>query len=244
MILHKLNKLKIILFRKNFLKGLFSGIAATTEHIPILNSLGNLNTIVDIGANNGQFTLAARDTYKKTKIISFEPLTKPSKKFKRFFAKDKNIVLYKYAIGSKISQSLIHVSKKNDSSSLLPIGSKQSSIFPGTNESHLEKIQISTLHQLIKKEDLISPVLVKIDVQGYELETLKGCVEYIPKFDIIIVECSFVELYEGQALADEVIKYLNKYSFKFEGIYNMYYDKYGIAIQGDLLFKIRNNNET
>jgi len=237
LILHKLNKLKIILFRKNFLKGLFYGIVATTEHIPLLNSLGNLNTIIDIGANKGQFTLAARDTYKKTKIISFEPLTKPSEKFKRFFAKDKNVVLYTYAIGSKTSQSLIHVSKKNDSSSLLPIGSKQSSIFPGTNESHLEKIQISTLHQLIKKEDLVSPVLVKIDVQGYELETLKGCVEYISKFDFILVECSFVELYEGQALAHEIINFLIIHSFYLHGIYNTYFDKKGISIQSDLLFK-------
>ena len=45
-----------------------------------------------------------------------------------------------------------------------------------------------------------------------------------------------MELYEGQALADEVIAYLANYSFKLKGVYNTFYDKKGIAVQGDFLF--------
>ena len=50
---------------------------------------------------------------------------------------------------------------------------------------------------------------------------------------------SFIELYKEQALAEEVISFLNKYSFKLKGVYNMYYDKNGVAIQGDFLFTKR-----
>jgi hypothetical protein len=45
-----------------------------------------------------------------------------------------------------------------------------------------------------------------------------------------------VELYEGQALADEVIAYLQEHDFRLQGIYNMSYDTKGRAIQGDFLF--------
>ena len=85
-------------------------------------------------------------------------------------------------------------------------------------------------------DELVGPIFVKIDVQGYELEVLKSCVNIINQFDYIYVECSFIELYNGQSLANEIIQFLNDYSFKLYGIYNTYYDTKGNAIQSDFLF--------
>ncbi len=47
-----------------------------------------------------------------------------------------------------------------------------------------------------------------------------------------------MELYEGQALADEVIAYLRAHGFRLQGTYNLSYDRKGRAIQGDFLFSI------
>jgi len=52
----------------------------------------------------------------------------------------------------------------------------------------------------------------------------------------VYVECSFTELYEGQAFADEIIIHLAKRDFRLMGVYNMYYDRHGRAVQGDFLF--------
>lgn len=220
-----------------FINGLIFGVAATIEHIPILKSLNKVNTIIDIGANKGQFTLAARSVYPEGNIISFEPLSGPAEIFNKVFTKDQNIVLHQSAIGPQKDTVEMHVSNREDSSSLLPIGNNQLSMFPGTEESHIEEIKVAPLHKFLSKEDLLNKrVFVKIDVQGYELEVLRGSKNLIDEFDYIYVECSFVELYEGQVLADDVIEYLSNYSFKLEGVYNMYYDKKGIAIQADFLF--------
>ena len=81
--------------------------------------------------------------------------------------------------------------------------------------------------------------LLKIDVQGFEMEVLKGCNSMLDYFSWVYVECSFIELYEGQALANEVIDYLHTHGFKLAGIYNMSYDRSGIAIQADFLFNLR-----
>jgi len=43
-------------------------------------------------------------------------------------------------------------------------------------------------------------------------------------------------MYEGQALVHEVIEYLSQHGFRLAGVYNMTYDKEGIAIQADFLF--------
>ena len=80
-------------------------------------------------------------------------------------------------------------------------------------------------------------------MEDYGLEVLKGCENLIEYFDYIYVECSFVELYKEQVLVDEVIQYLINYSFKLDEIYNTFYDKKRIAVQGDFLFsKIRSIN--
>lgn len=77
---------------------------------------------------------------------------------------------------------------------------------------------------------------MKLDVQGFELEALRGCENMLDRFRYVYCECSFVELYEGQALAHEIIDYLSQHKFKLTGVYNMTYDKRGIAVQADFLF--------
>ena len=224
-------------------KKLFHGVAATTEHIQILKSVGKIKTIIDIGANKGQFALAARYVFPESQIISFEPLSGPSRIFKKVFSKDRNIILHQSAIGTETTSQPIHVSKQNDSSSLLPISNNQTAVFPGTEESHTEEIFVAPLNHFIKKDDLIPPVMVKIDVQGYELEVLKGCEKFLEDFNYIYVECSFIELYKGQAFLDEVYDFLSRYSFKLAGVYNVCYDKKGLAVQGDFFFKKKDSNE-
>ena len=89
--MNKLIKLFKLFKSVNFINGLRFGVAATTEHIPVLMSLNNVNTIIDIGANKGQFTLAARYVFSKSRIISFEPLFEPAETFRSLFKSDKNI---------------------------------------------------------------------------------------------------------------------------------------------------------
>ena len=78
---------------------------------------------------------------------------------------------------------------------------------------------------------------MKIDVQGYEMEVLKGSSNYLKYFNYIYVECSYIELYQNQALAFEIIKFLDSLSFNLAGVYNNYYNKKGQVIQSDFLFK-------
>lgn len=232
----KIYKFFKLLFNKQLLSGLSSGIAATTEHIPLLKSFKNLNTIIDIGANKGQFSLVARHLFHETKIIGFEPLLKPAEKYRNLFKNDKNVFFHQTAIGNQSGNTQMHISKREDSSSILPIGDNQSNIFPGTEESHILDINIGRLKEYVNINDLVSPVFVKIDVQGFELNVLKGCLDLIDNFDYIYVETSFVELYEKQPLAYEIISFLKEYSFDLKGIYNSIYDKEGLAVQADLLF--------
>ena len=76
---------------------------------------------------------------------------------------------------------------------------------------------------------------MKVDVQGYELEALRGCEDLLHRFEFAIVECSFLELYEGQALAHEIIQYLDAHGLVLRNVYNIAYHN-GKAIQGEFAF--------
>jgi len=209
-------------------------IAAGVEHIAALSCLDSLRMVVDVGANKGQFALAIRQRFPETYILSFEPLVEPASLYRVLFRNDDRVRLVEAAIGVEACEAEIHVSARDDSSSLLPITAQQSLFFPGTAEIGVRKVQIIRLEDAI--EFLHEPALLKIDVQGYEMQVLEGCGDYLYRFTWVYVECSFVELYEGQALADAVISWLRCHGFSLRGVYNMTYDDSGKSIQGDFLF--------
>jgi hypothetical protein len=109
-------------------------------------------------------------------------------------------------------------------------------LFPGTSEVRTENVQIAPLEQFLTREQLVAPALLKIDVQGYELDALRGCESLLGEFDFAYIECSFVELYQGQALAHDVCAYLCEHGFRLAGVYNLHQDADGRAIQADFLF--------
>jgi len=95
---------------------------------------------------------------------------------------------------------------------------------------------VSPLDAFVRAEDIRAPAMLKLDVQGFEYEALRGCESLIHLFDQIYCECSFMELYSGQKLARDVIDWLAARGFWISGIYNPAYDRDGRAVQADLLF--------
>jgi FkbM family methyltransferase len=215
-----------------------AGVAAAIEHEALLKTL-DFATVVDIGANRGQFALVARRCFPNARIFAYEPLAGPAERFRVAMRHDPLVTLQQVAIGPATGAAIMHVAAEDDSSSLLPITPLQQSLFAGTNEVATEEIKVECLACRLKPEDLQPPALLKIDVQGYELPVLQGCATLLNRFSHVYAECSFVELYAGQALAPDVIAYLREHDFDLRGVYNTYHDSQGKAIQADMLFAAR-----
>lgn len=230
-------KLVRILWERDSLwwQGLRKGVAAGVEHLALLQHM-KINTIIDIGANRGQFALLARHCFPEAMIYSFEPLPEAAAICKELFSGDRQFALHVVAIGAKPGNATLHVSKRDDSSSLLPITDQQNILFPGTAQSRETMVRIERLSQCIKDKDVAIPALLKIDVQGFELECLEGCAELLPRIMYVYVECSFLTLYAGQPLARDVVKWMSKNGFSLDGVYNVVYNGVGRAIQADFLF--------
>lgn len=233
--LHKIKKLIICLIFKVWRAPLRHRVAAAIEHDFFFKNY-NFETVVDIGANAGQFSLVMKKNFPKASIFAFEPLNKPFLTFSKIFEGDRYVKIFNSAIAPNTDFVNINVSKSCDSSSLLEISDLQDEIFPGTSAIGLEKITTGPLDSFVSKEQIKGVSLLKLDVQGFELEVLKGCNTLLDLFDMVYCECSFFELYKGQALAPEIIEFMANKGFVLQGFNNVSYADNGRTIQADFVF--------
>jgi FkbM family methyltransferase len=219
-------------YRRAFLR---TRVVASTEHDGILAGL-QLDTIVDIGANRGQFALCVRRLYPQAQIFSFEPLDKPARAWMRNFGSDKCAQLFKKAVALQSGSATMHVSRWDVSSSLLPFAQAQHDNFPLTEEASREAVETTTLETCIEERLIQGSALLKLDVQGFELSALQGCGLLLERFRYVYVEASFIELYVGQALATEVIEFLFGRGFRLFCVANLSRGASARPIQADFLF--------
>jgi FkbM family methyltransferase len=228
-------KLLTVLGDPVYRRALAHGVAASVEHeaIPLR---GDFRTVIDAGANRGQFALFATRRFPDAALICFEPLPGPGARLLRVIGGSARLSLRPVALGAADGDADFHVSAADDSSSLLPIGRRQREAFPGTDERSTSTVKVRRLDEMVSSEELVSPVLLKIDVQGGELGVLQGAEGVLVAVDAVLVEVSFVELYDGQPLADDVWSFLRPHGFSSRGVWSLSYGRTGECLQGDLLF--------
>lgn len=215
------------------------GVAPAVEHERVLRRL-DFDCVIDVGANRGQFSLLCRHLNPPARIIAFEPLSEPARVYRRAFAGSQAVQLHEVALAPMRGEMQMHVSGRDDSSSLLPISSLQTENYPGTELVEVRRVPTGPLSDFVTPHDLRTRNLLKIDVQGFELEVLKSAETLLPHFRWVYAECSFVPLYAGQALAGEIIAWLAARGFDLRVRLNPAYARHGgELLQADLLFENR-----
>jgi FkbM family methyltransferase len=234
--MHVLTKIARVLcipeYRAPFLR---TRVAASTEHDAILGGL-EVDTVVDIGANRGQFALCCRRLFPTAQIFSFEPLQRPADTYRKVFARDERTHLFNQAVGNTTGAAAMHVSRWDVSSSLLPIGQAQHDNFPLTEEARQETVTVTPLSACVAASAIGPRALLKLDVQGFELNALQGCDALLDRFRFVYVEASFIELYVGQALVTDIVAFLLSRGFQLLCVANLSCGRSRRPIQADFLF--------
>jgi FkbM family methyltransferase len=181
----------------------------------------NIDLLFDIGANKGQYATGIMDAGYKNKIVSFEPLSsvhsiidKQSKNYANW------TVAPRCAIGSKNEEIEINISANSVSSTLLNM---LDSHIEGAPESKIigkEKVKVYPLDEIAEQYIADSKnIFLKIDVQGFEQEVLKGAEKTIRKAKGIEMEISLIPLYENQNwLLPEVLEFMKTNGFTLTSI--------------------------
>lgn len=190
----------------------------------------DIKTVIDIGANNGQYAQHIRKTLPEAYIYSFEPLPNCYQELTSKMAKDKNFKSFNVALGEEDQETIINQSSFHPSSSILKMGELHKKLYPKSKESTPKKIKIKKLDEILQAEELIDDILIKIDVQGFEDKVINGGENIIKKATIVIIETSFVTLYESQPLFDQIYNQMKNLGFKYSGSLERHYDRYSNSL--------------
>lgn len=198
-----------------------------------------IDTVLDVGANDGGYGRMLRRGGYGGAILSFEPLADAHMRLVQASNGDAAWqVAPRMAIGASNDEIEINVAGNSTSSSILPMRALHESAAPQSRYIGTEKVPLSRLdsvaHPFIEKS---GNLLLKVDTQGYEMPVLEGAESLLPRVCGIQIELSLVPLYEGQMLYREVIDWIAGIGFELWSITPGFVDqKSGRMLQMDGVF--------
>jgi FkbM family methyltransferase len=188
----------------------------------------NPATCLDVGANTGQFAAEWRKIFPACNIISIEPNPYCEKGLKKIGVK-----YFQCGISDKIGELELILPKAKSNS-------KGASFYKEINFNSLPdteilkiKVPVTTLDHLFPN-DIFD--VIKIDVQGAELDVINGGGMTLAKSSYVIIEVSLTPYNEGAPLADVIVKRMEDFNFFIQDIVGRHTNKSGNTIQLDLLF--------
>ena len=172
-------------------------------------------TVVDIGVNHGQFLHLAKRLWPGANILAVEPNAALAAKAKAIYGEDPNVTVESCAVGAANGEIEFFVTANDQNSST----HRPSDAFHDDRANdgvvRTEKVPMKRVDALL--DGCAEPMLLKIDVQGAELEVLEGAGDRLADVTVIVIESPFETAYEGAAGFDDIYRFLTAKGFRYEG---------------------------
>ena len=197
----------------------------------------SVDTVLDVGANEGQFAALLRSAGFGGRIESFEPLPDAFAALERRVVKDKAWRAHRCALGEDVGVTTINVSQNSYSSSILDMTSTHLRAAPESRVIGKIEVPLQRLEDLAADLDVVpSRTLLKVDTQGYERQVLRGASSLMGDIAALQLELSMVTLYSGQVLFDEMRALLANQGLRLVSLEPGISDDRGWMLQCDGVF--------
>ena len=198
-----------------------------------------IDTVLDVGANVGQYGQRLRNWGYSGRIVSFEPLSSAHEQLLARSASDPDwLVAPRMAIGDVDGEIDIQVSAESDMSSILPQNELLQEISPSSAVRTTERVPAHRLDSII--QDYVNTeqrVLLKIDTQGFEPQVLDGSEALLAQLVGIQLEMSLLPIYEGECDYLTMIRRLAAAGFSLQLVLPGYFErKLGRMLEIDGVF--------
>ena len=210
----------------------FKSIARNLEDMQITR-------VIDVGANVGQFGLDVRRHGFEGLIISYEPVQETFESLSQTIKQHQPWKAFQLGLGAAQSERTINISGNAGlSSSILEMGSLHLENFPESTTVAKQNISISTID---KQLEILGfqpqDIMLKLDVQGFEAEVLKGASQSLSMIPLCYLEVSITPLYEGEISFLPILIELSKFGHEVVDVFRGVKAKDGRLLQLDILTK-------
>lgn len=194
----------------------------------------NCQSVLDVGANNAQWSRMAKEIFPSALFYLIEPQVE-MQNYLNVFCEENQGSKY-FLSGAGMSKGVLTLTVWDDlaGSSFLPM-SEDKLLKAGKQR----EIEIITIDDLLSNSDITPPDLIKIDVQGFELEVLKGASKTFGNTEVYILEVSLFSFDDvpGMPVFSDIVNFMlerNYTIYDFAGFLRRPYD--GALGQSDLCF--------
>ena len=243
------NKFKRFIFRKNFISKVKLRLnriqrKVNKSEFPDMVDLFKAarvvpKTIIDGGAYIGFVTHEFLESFPKAHVYSFEPSPSTFEVLNTHYAQNNRVTPINMGIGSESGELMFQINKKGVTSSFLP-ATEFHKMNHASSDIKVEKVKVTNIDDVMKTYSLTNIDILKLDIEGFEIEAFKGISDIDKKVSVIFAEVNLVPTYENQPLIEDVIVYTRAHNFHLANFYGIIENKYHLASVTNLLF-ISNN---
>lgn len=181
----------------------------------------NIDCVLYVGANVGQYVEGYLRSFPTADLILYEPDPDLFRKLVKKFGDNPRINLKQQAVSSLNGREFLHrtslLTNGRMSSSLLRMAPRHTEWSEGSEQK--DKVEVETVYLDAEDYSKYSKILLKLDIQGMELQALRGAQKLLgTKINAVDTEVSFQQLYFGESHWLEVVEYLNSLGFYVFGL--------------------------
>jgi FkbM family methyltransferase len=160
---------------------------------------------IDVGASCGEWTLSLRQLYPRTRVLMVEPQSALKARLEALAHVHVGVEFAPVLLGSAPAKGVTFYQDETGSSVLRD---------PGNGGAQPVSMEMTALDAVTRGTHFEHPDFLKLDVQGYELEVLKGAGRTLASVEAVMMEVNLIAVYQGAPLVDEVIAYMAARGFR------------------------------
>ena len=199
-----------------------------------------ISSVLDVGANEGQFARTVSKIFPHATIYSFEPLPEAFQKLTKWAeGMDGKVKVFNVALGDGEGETTFYYHVEHSpSSSFLKSTELCKNHYPDTAHQTSVQVKVSTLDKVVTQlpSHLNQEILIKLDVQGYEAHVIKGGMKIFSDAKACIIEVNLDRLYDDQATFKEIFNLLSDLGYCYAGNWNQAYADDGHVLYCDAVF--------
>ena len=185
--------------------------------------------VIDVGAYVGDWTRMCKRVFPNASILMIEPQAAALSGLQRMAAKDHTVEVVRALLGRQHGSNVPFYEAQSGSSVLTE--------WERESQQATATIDMTTLDALTADTPFAAPDFLKLDVQGYELEILKGAERTLTSAEAVLMEVNFIDIHSGAPLFHEVVSFMAEREFRLYDIGTFFRRPYDAALwQADVVF--------
>lgn len=188
----------------------------------------NPRVAIDVGAYSGEWTLSFRHLFPKARVLMVEPQPAQRERLQALAHVHSGVEFAPVLLGPAAATGVTFYQAETGSSVLRD---------PGNAVAEPAALEMTTLDAVARGTPFERADFLKLDVQGYELEVLKGAEEVLRSVEAVMMEVNLIGVYEGAPLAHEAVAYMAARGFRVYDVCTFFRRPYDNALwQMDMIF--------